>query len=296
MTVIERIQGKQAKINKLEALIGRKRESIAKKTAKLAGLTGYDRRDMEYSIETLTGEIADRERDIRDLRKEIEDLQPLLQKFMDRETELDNLRKVLGVFMDDLESSWNAYDEDMLAKVTPRLKTVRAEEEPKRQSYFDELSSMSREDASKAYEPFVPEYSRWRWNGISKYDWEENRWNKDHICNTYADGKVTAHIRARMVKEFGVGYDKYIIGYGTTAEQMMERFRKDNHHTVEELVLDLQRRIAYKVGEVTDYSHLHVGMKALNGVVTGTLGKCTVESILVGGYNIVRLHVRVLVK
>lgn len=296
MTIIDRIASKKEKIAKLNALIEKKRESIAKKTENLAKLTGWDREDAEYRIECLEGEIFDRQKDIQHLEKEIRELQPLLDKFNERQQTIDNLRNVLGVFMDDLEKSWNEYDEKMLDEVTPRHRIISAEENAEFQKYFDELSGMSREDASAAYKPYFGWFETYNWKGIIPEAVWSNQWRKEDICRNYAHNKVSDAIKNRMTKAFGVGYDKYLIGYHTTKEEMLAKFQKENHQAVESLVLDLQNRIAYKVGEITDYSHLTVGMKALNGSVTGKLGTCRVESILAGGYNIQRLHVRVLVK
>ena len=67
------------------------------------------------------------------------------------------------------------------------------------------------------------------------------------------------------------------------------------------LILDLYYRVKDITGEVTDWSGIHAtqgngGFTVLNGIVIGKEGRAEVESILAGGYNIQRLHVRVLVK
>ena len=58
---------------------------------------------------------------------------------------------------------------------------------------------------------------------------------------------------------------------------------------------DLRFRVMDYIGCITDYSELHCGLKSLEGFVRGTLGTAEVRSIWAGGYNIQRLHVRVLV-
>ena len=66
------------------------------------------------------------------------------------------------------------------------------------------------------------------------------------------------------------------------------------------LVLDMYNRVYDITGEVTDWGDIRAtrgshGMTVLNGIVVGKEGTATIESILAGGYNIQRLHVRVLV-
>ena len=68
-----------------------------------------------------------------------------------------------------------------------------------------------------------------------------------------------------------------------------------NVRAAESLVMDLYSRINAITGEVTDWSYIEYNGGALNGIVHGQLGSVRVESILAGGYNIQRLHVRVLV-
>lgn len=293
MTIIERIESKNAKIAKLETLIEKREAMIAKKSEKAEKQIDDERRWTLYDIERLEDEIRDRQRDIADLKKDIEDLQPMLQKFRDQQLVLENLRKVMGVFMDELEKSWNEYDERMLNEVTPKREEILKSLETKREELSSKLDAMSYEDANEEFKRY--EEASYFNNGIRESRWSNEYWKKD-ICNQYASNVISKMLDKAMEKTFGVGYGKYIIHYYEKKDEKMAKFRADNHRSIESLVLDLQNRIAYKVGEITDYSGLHVDMKALNGIVKGTLGTCRVESILAGGYNIQRLHVRVLVK
>lgn len=61
---------------------------------------------------------------------------------------------------------------------------------------------------------------------------------------------------------------------------------------------DLVDRVTNVVGEILDVSNLEIGKQKgeLNGVVYGKNGKCYVETIGAGGYNIQCFHYRVLVK
>ena len=71
--------------------------------------------------------------------------------------------------------------------------------------------------------------------------------------------------------------------------------RKKNAADARAIVIDLYHMVYSKTGEVTSWSNLKISGNAINGIVQGTAGAVRVESILAGGYNIQRLHVRVLV-
>lgn len=79
-----------------------------------------------------------------------------------------------------------------------------------------------------------------------------------------------------------------------------EQIHKANMQDAKELIINLYHRIRHITGEVTDWSGIYAtvgtwGGTVLNGKVIGKEGIAQVESIYAGGYNIQRLHVRVLV-
>lgn len=74
-----------------------------------------------------------------------------------------------------------------------------------------------------------------------------------------------------------------------------EGFRKANAKAAEIWIIDLYNRVKDIIGEVTDWSNIYYRGKALNGTVVGNNGVANVETITAGGYNIQRLHYRVLV-
>lgn len=79
-----------------------------------------------------------------------------------------------------------------------------------------------------------------------------------------------------------------------------QKIHDNNLRDAKMLVLDLYNRVKDITGEVTDWSGIEPtqgtgGFTVLNGVVIGKEGRAKVESILAGGYNIQRLHIRVLV-
>jgi hypothetical protein len=73
-----------------------------------------------------------------------------------------------------------------------------------------------------------------------------------------------------------------------------ENWMKVNTDEATYFIKDLIRRLRNKVGEVTDLGELTLCGTALNGRVTGTKGTTYVETILAGGYNVQRLHNRVI--
>ena len=101
-----------------------------------------------------------------------------------------------------------------------------------------------------------------------------------------------------------LGYNEFIkkhkySGYGfmqTTAEET----HKTNVKDARLFIIDLLNRVKDITGEVTDWSYITLTygntFPVLNGYVEGKEGRAVVESILAGGYNIQRLHIRTLVR
>ena len=101
-------------------------------------------------------------------------------------------------------------------------------------------------------------------------------------------------LHAKIRQEFGTNwYEDALL----TDEQI----KKGNKKLVKELIVDFIKRVEDKAGQITSFANLHLnrdnqGYAILNGKVEGSNGTARVESIYAGGYNIQRLHVRVLVK
>ncbi len=79
-----------------------------------------------------------------------------------------------------------------------------------------------------------------------------------------------------------------------------EEIHKENIREAKALILNLIYRVRDITGDITDWEHLSIAYNsvgpALTGYIEGKEGRCVVESILAGGYNIQRLHVRILTK
>lgn len=100
-----------------------------------------------------------------------------------------------------------------------------------------------------------------------------------------------------------LGYREFIRTYSFSAYDFIYKTEKQIHDSNEQdskiFILDLYYRIKDITGEVTDWSHICLDQgntfPVLTGYVKGKEGTAHVESILAGGYNIQRLHIRTLV-
>lgn len=99
-------------------------------------------------------------------------------------------------------------------------------------------------------------------------------------------------------------YREFIKEYGSGAYELRHKSDEDIHKANEKdakaLILDLYNRVKAITGEVTDWSHIRAsqgnqGFTVLTGTVIGKEGRASVETILAGGYNIQKLHIRTLV-
>ena len=101
-----------------------------------------------------------------------------------------------------------------------------------------------------------------------------------------------------------LGYTEFIKKHHHSAYEYMyttdEQIHDSNVKDARFFILDLLNRVKDITGEVTDWSGIYLEQgnhfPVLNGIVIGKEGKAEVESILAGGYNIQRLHIRTLVK
>ena len=119
-----------------------------------------------------------------------------------------------------------------------------------------------------------------------------NEWNKNR--------------KATLIEKYKeLGYKSFIKEYSYNDYDFMKIDDKKLEATTEKeakaLIIDLYNRVKEITGEVESWEDVHAtqgaqGMVVLNGTVKGKEGVAQVESILAGGYNIQRLHIRVLVK
>lgn len=131
------------------------------------------------------------------------------------------------------------------------------------------------------------------------------------IFNTLRDGLVAEwdswdlKRREELKKQYReLGYTEFfkrntLAGYNLMY-QTDAQIHDSNVQNAKLLILDLYYRVKGITGEVTDWAGIETeigthGFTVLNGIVIGKEGRAKVESIYAGGYNIQRLHVRVLV-
>ena len=109
--------------------------------------------------------------------------------------------------------------------------------------------------------------------------------------------KIIADYRELDYKEFSRKYTHADVVFKRKSD---EQIHDDNVQAAENLIIDLIYRVRSITGEIIDWSNIRAtagtgGFTVLNGTVIGKEGIACVESITAGGYNIQRLHIRVLV-
>lgn len=119
-----------------------------------------------------------------------------------------------------------------------------------------------------------------------------NEWNKNR--------------KATLIEKYKeLGYKSFIKEYSYNDYDFMKiddkKLEATNEKEAKALIIDIYNRVKVITGEVESWEDVHAtqgaqGMVVLNGTVKGKEGVAQVESILAGGYNIQRLHIRVLVK
>lgn len=120
--------------------------------------------------------------------------------------------------------------------------------------------------------------------------WDEyDKSKRDFLCAEY---------KALGYREFS---QKYRHAGHEFRQLTDDQIHDSNVRDAKNLILNLYNRVKEITGEITSWRGIYLTQGAnfsavLNGYVEGKQGRARVESILAGGYNIQRLHVRVLVK
>ena len=109
-------------------------------------------------------------------------------------------------------------------------------------------------------------------------------------------GNKRGFYQREMLKELYVTYGAIVADYEYWADMSDEKLDKEARRSADSYVMDLIRRVTKKVGTITDYSDLTVRGPAINGRITGDRGSTYVDTITAGGYNIQRLHYRVILR
>ena len=118
-----------------------------------------------------------------------------------------------------------------------------------------------------------------------------DRWDKERR------DKIRADYNSMGWKEFSRYYTHADVELKSKSD---EQIHENNLQAAENLIIDLIYRVRKITGEITDWSDIRAtagtgGFTVLNGLVIGKEGRASIESITAGGYNIQRLHIRVLV-
>lgn len=127
---------------------------------------------------------------------------------------------------------------------------------------------------------------------------------RDDLTKTWDEFDTNRQITLRAeYKE--LGYREFVRKYSYSMydfiwNKTVEQIHKDNEKAARELIIDLNNRVRKITGEITSWKNIECemgscGLPVLTGYVEGKMGRAYIETIYAGGYNIQRLHIRVLV-
>lgn len=158
---------------------------------------------------------------------------------------------------------------------------MKLQQEQLKQKELDDIPPILQELRENIYQIFVNRYTGYRETSLEI---------ASVIGNNYGS------YRREMMKELFVKYGAIVSDYEYWADMSDEKLEKEARRSADAYVMDLIRRVTKKVGTITDYSDLTVHGPAINGRVIGDRGSTYVDTITAGGYNIQRLHYRVILR
>lgn len=156
---------------------------------------------------------------------------------------------------------------------------------------LEEAKRLDAKEESKAKAKKVKEEAEAKL--LSAIPAEMEKWFDDVKRNS-----IIAMREARHLERYNKSRNKnYVL-----ASMSNEEIERDVERKIENMKLNLLDRVSEKCGEIKGCRNVRVETgninegTAVNGTFYGTKGTATVKSVMAGGFNIQRLHVRVLVK
>ena len=220
--------------------------------------------------------------------KQIEKLEKSLERHERK------LAKALKEGASPYETKWIEYD---IRNVKSSLEDCRNTlEKYKSKQKEQERENQIFAEAERVFRPFT-QYLEEKWNlqdmekrKIIRSEYEVHRKEVDRLIESDRRSFLDCIqlFYSHMKDTYGVDWQRWL-------SISDEEIREDNRKAVRELVVSTAVRIREKAGTVTDYSGLHCGCSCFEGFIKGDKGTVEVRSVLAGGWNIQKLHVRVLV-
>ncbi len=200
---------------------------------------------------------------------------------------IEKKRAHLEKLTDPRERRWEECDIEYLEDDIKRLESEIRETEKTLEKYIAQVDGAI--ERQMILEKEIPEV-------LKDLQWElVERWDE------YDEARQEQMIADRKA----LGYQEFRRKYRGQDTGLMSMTEMEIHaanvRAAEEIFLNLVNRVKGVTGEITSWDGLTInpdnnGFSILNGFVAGKEGRCEVESIGAGGYNIQRYHIRVLVK
>ena len=157
------------------------------------------------------------------------------------------------------------------------------------------LKQLKAEENKNATLDSMPEVLiQFRDNLIERWD-RFDAWKKEQIKKEYRDNSIEYHQRCYNIRT------KWGSDWYSFMDLTQDQIHKANVNAADALILNMINRTIEICGTITNCEELYLdqdnqGYLIINGIVIGENGRCRIESIGAGGYNIQRYHIRVLVK
>lgn len=139
-------------------------------------------------------------------------------------------------------------------------------------------------------------------NEISDRTYPESKYPSELKRDISTHPELKERLINRWYNDLWKNYNRY---QNSTEYKMYwwtdEQIDKKNRKEMEKLLIEAWEKVLHICGDVTSARRLTLTVgnnnyPVLNGVIEGKKGIAKIESVYAGGYNVQRLHVRVLVK